>query len=108
METLLEKKILRERGEGDAIGEYESLHEENFLSSWFREDGKEEEEIIMDTGKETKEERSEKRRKTRTKRRVLKEGVSVFFLWRPLKSSVKEGDLESCGWSFFQGLFGEA
>ena len=39
------EKILRERGalpkeEGDAITEYKAMHEENFLSSWLREDGR--------------------------------------------------------------------
>ena len=46
----------------------------------------------------------EKRRKKRTKRRESKEEVTVCFLCSFLKSSVKEGDLESCGglsWSDF-------
>ena len=32
------------------------MHEEHFLSSWSREDGKEKEERIAEMGKETKEE----------------------------------------------------
>ena len=44
--NLAGEKILRERGtlpkeEGDAIREYKAMHEENFLSSWSREDGRE-------------------------------------------------------------------
>ena len=27
--------------DGDAISEYKAMHEENFLSSWLREDGRE-------------------------------------------------------------------
>ena len=39
MESRQREKILRERGalpmeEGDAIGEYTAMHDENFLSSW--------------------------------------------------------------------------
>ena len=37
------------QGRGDVIGECK--HEENFLSSWLRGDGKEKEEIIMEIGK---------------------------------------------------------
>ena len=59
---------MRERGalpkeEGDAIGEYKAMHEENFLSSWLREDGREEEERTVDMSKENEEERGEKRRR---------------------------------------------
>ena len=44
-----ERRIIRERGalpkeEGDAIGEHKAVHEENLLSSWIREDGREKEE----------------------------------------------------------------
>ena len=45
--NLVGEKILRERGalpreEGDAIGKYKATHEENVLSSWLREDGRDE------------------------------------------------------------------
>ena len=37
--NLAKGKILRERGEeGDAVREYKAMHEENFWSSWLRED----------------------------------------------------------------------
>ena len=44
--NLAEEQILRKRGallkeEGDAIREYKAMHEENFLSSWSRQDGRE-------------------------------------------------------------------
>ena len=47
--NLAREKILRERGalpkeEGDAIREYNAVHEEKFSSSWLREDGREKEE----------------------------------------------------------------
>ena len=65
---------MRERGalpkeEGDAIGEYKAVHEENSLSSWLREDGKHKEERVMEVDK----------------RRMLKEDVAVLLLWRPFK-----------------------
>ena len=31
--------------EGDAAREYKTMHEENFLTSWLREDGREKEEL---------------------------------------------------------------
>ena len=44
----------------------------------------------MERGKETKEGMGKKRRrKRRTQRGVLKEDVSVLFLWRPLKFLVR-------------------
>ena len=41
--------MLQDRGalpkeEGDVIGEYKAMHEENFLSSWLREDGEDKKE----------------------------------------------------------------
>ena len=39
------------------------MHEENFLSSWSREDGREREEGTVQMGNESKEERGEKRRR---------------------------------------------
>ena len=79
---LARDKILRERGalpkeEGDAIRECRAMHEENFLSSWLMEDGREKEESTVGMGNESKEERGgkrwqEKRRKKRTKREIQK------------------------------------
>ena len=47
--NLAKEKNLRERGElpkeeSDAVREYKAMHEENFLSSWLREDEKSKEE----------------------------------------------------------------
>ena len=44
--NLAKEKILRDRGElpmeeGDGVREHKAMHEENFLSSWLREDGRE-------------------------------------------------------------------
>ena len=39
------------------------MREENFLSSWLREDGKDKDEIIMEVGKETKEGQKEEERR---------------------------------------------
>ena len=89
--NLAGEEMLRDRGalpkeECDFIREHRTMHEENILSSWLREEETEKEEVILETGKETEEERvkrgEEKRRKKRTKREVLNEGLSVLFLWR--------------------------
>ena len=76
------EKILRDGGalpkeEGDLIREYKAMHEENFLSSWLREDlvgneerGKKEDKKISDEvrKKEKKKRGGEKRRRERRKR----------------------------------------
>ena len=76
---------MRERGalpkeEDDAV------REENFLSSWLREDGREKEERIAKVGEENEEERGEKRKRDEEKEEnqmgtVKKEGVTVLFRW---------------------------
>ena len=79
--NLVREKIMRERGalpkeEGHAIREYKAMHEENFLSSWLREDGREKEERTVDMSNENEEERGEMgEEKGRTKRGLLKEDV---------------------------------
>ena len=73
---------------------YKALHEEHFLSSWLREVGEEKEQIIMEIGKETKEEMGKKRRREEekeenetvfVKRRcvgsVSVEPFDIFILW---------------------------
>ena len=69
---------MKDRGElpkeeGDVMGEYEAMHEEDFWSSWLREDekSKEERKAEAEGGKE-------KRRKKRTKRGRSKEDVRVL------------------------------
>ena len=88
---------MKERGElpnevGDAVREYRATHEENFWSSWLREEERGKEEKTA-RAKKQEEERGEKRKgkrkKKRTKRRRSKEDVRVLFRWRPLKSLVK-------------------
>ena len=67
---------LRERGEfpkeeGDAVREYKAMHEENFCSSWLREDGKVKEgrrKLVRRMKKKEVTRGNEKRRKKRTKR----------------------------------------
>ena len=66
--NLAKEKIMRERGElpkeeGDAVREYKAMHEENFLSSWPREDEKSKEERRAET--EGEGEKREKRGKER-------------------------------------------
>ena len=65
------EKIMKERGElpheeGDAVRECRAMHEENFWSSWLREDerGKEER---MAKAEKNEEERSEKRKREEEK-----------------------------------------
>ena len=113
--NLEREKMHQDRGalpkeEGDIIRENKAMHEENFLGSLLREDGKEKEQIIMETGKDTKEDRKPARRGERRERDegVLKEDVSVVFLWRPLISLPKGIDLESCGGLSWERPSGEA
>ena len=103
--NLVREKVLRERGalpkeEGDVIGEYKAMHEEKFLSSWLREDGKKREEKKLEMGKENEEERSKKRRREEEKEEndtgtVARRCVGLF-LWR-LQIFSQRGDLESGG-----------
>ena len=71
--NLARNKALQDRGalsreEGDAIREYEAMHEENFLNSWLREDGKGKTKREVEVDKEVgdvakKEKRQEQRRR---------------------------------------------
>ena len=88
---------MKERGklpneESDVVREYEAVHEEDFWSSWLREDERSEGDRKTKT-EDKKKKRAKrgkgKRRKKRTKWRLVKEDVRVVFLWKPLKSSVK-------------------
>ena len=59
LRNLVREKIMRERGalpkeEGDAVGENKAMHEENFLSSWLREDESEKEERTVENRREEK------------------------------------------------------
>ena len=93
--------------EGDVTREYKAMHEENFLSSWLREDGNEKEERIMKIGKKTKEEIGEKRRREEEKenetRSVKMKMCPFLFLGglQYIQSRVRSGDL---WWSFLGGL----
>ena len=91
------RKIMKERGElpnevGDAVRKYKAaMHEENFWSSWLREEdrGKEETRRQQRRKKKGVKRGKEKRRKKRTKRKRTQEDVKVLFRWRPLTFSVK-------------------
>ena len=63
------RKIFRERGkeEGDAVREYKAMHEENFLSSWEREDARGTEERTAKVSEKIEEERGEKRKREEEK-----------------------------------------
>ena len=66
--NLARERILRERGavpkeEGDPTGSHRPVHEENFVSIWLKEDGREKEEGTVEMGNEREEERDEKRRR---------------------------------------------
>ena len=96
-----EKKVLRERGalpkeEGDAVREYKAMHEESFLSSWLREDGGEKEKRTVEMSGENEErDEEEKGKEKRAKQGLLKEDVTMLFLWKPWKflSRVRSGEL---------------
>ena len=79
--------------EGDAVREYRAVHEDNFWSSWPREEERKVKRKGWQKPRRMKEKRvkrgKEKRRKKITKRRQSKEDVRVLFRWRPLKFSVK-------------------
>ena len=68
------EKVLQDRGEwseeeGDAIREFQSTPEDNFLSSWLREDGKNTEEKIGEVGKKNRRRDGQKKDKRRGKRK---------------------------------------
>ena len=94
--NLVREKVLRERGalpkeEGDVIRKFKAMHEENFLSRWFREDGREKQGRILKWTRRTEKNGAKRgkgnERKKRTKRRLLKEDVTVLL---PLNFCVKE------------------
>ena len=93
---------MKERGEllneeGDAVRENRTMHEENFWSSWLRENvrGREERVAKAEKNEEEKGEKGkEKRRSKGTKRGQSKEDVRIVFRWRPL---VKRETWVSCG-----------
>ena len=85
--NLAREKMLQDRGvllkeEGVVVREYKAMHEENFLSSWLREDRKDGEEKSKGNGQEDRrrdEQKADEGRGERRKRNgeVLKEGVWV-------------------------------
>ena len=95
--TLRRKKLKGKRRvakeEGDAEREHKAMHEENFLSSWLREDvrGKKirRRKLVRRMKRKGVKGGKQKRRKKRTKRRESKEEGTVYLWLRPLKSLVK-------------------
>ena len=84
------RKVLHDRRElleeeGDVIGEYKAMHEDNFLSSWLSEDGKEMGDRIMEQALKPKKKGvkggGEKRIMKKTRLGLSKEDVSVLFRW---------------------------
>ena len=80
---------------GEAVRDYRVMHEENFWSSWIREDEREREVKKKERQEPRRMKRKsvrrgkERRRKKRTKRRRSEEDVRVLFLLRLLKFLVK-------------------
>ena len=75
---LARENVLQDRGEwskeeGDVIREYKAMHEENFLSSWLREERNDREEWLKEVDKETDEETC----KTRTREEERRENETV-------------------------------
>ena len=52
---------IKYKEEGNVFRECQAMNEENFLSSWLREDGKSKESRIIEVDKETKEKTGQKR-----------------------------------------------
>ena len=114
--NLAKEKIMKERGElpnevGDAVREYRAMHEENFWSSWLREDERGKKEGTARAEKK-EEERVEKRKRedekeeneTPTVKRRCEGIVSV----EAFEIYSQGGDVESCGDLSWGGSFGEA
>ena len=104
--NLVREKVLQVWGElpkeaADVIREYKAMHEEKYLSSWLREEGREEEERIMEIGKETKEEMGKKRRREEEKEENETGSVvrrCVGFVSAQALDIFSQGeDLDSCG-----------
>ena len=99
---MAKESVLRERGElpkeeGDAVRENRAMHEENFWSSWLRED---------ERGKEERTARAEKNEEERCEKRRIEEekeeNQTGSVLWRPLTSFVKGEtwrDVVICFWA---------
>ena len=99
--------MLQDRGalpteEGDVVREYKAMHEEQFLSSWSREDGKDKKERNMVVDRETKEDVS------KTRKREEKEENETVIVKRRCVNAAEAFDInrqeevsESCGnsWS---------
>ena len=107
--NLAKEHILRERGElpkeeGDAVREHMATHEENVLSSWFREDGRVKEERTVEMSTENEEERGEKRRREGEKEENetgrVKRRCEDFVSVEASEIFSQEADLESLWWSF--------
>ena len=59
---MLEDRVALPREDGDLLREYQAVHEENFLSSWLREEGKELERERLNKKAKEEECKSEKER----------------------------------------------
>ena len=104
---LATEKILRERGalpkeEGSDAGRgYKAMHDENFLSSWLREDGREKEERTVKMSGDIEEERGEKRKREGEKEEnetgSVKRRCNGFVSVKAFDIFSQGGDLESCG-----------
>ena len=87
--------------EGDIVREYTAMHEEHFLSSWWKEVRKDKEERVIEIDQKTKEEVSKKR--TREEEKEENETVIVKRRCVNLVSTEAAGifsqgeDSESCG-----------
>ena len=82
---------VKRRCDGSASVEA-SMHEEDFWSSWLREDKKSKEERKAEAegeGEEEGEKRKRNEEKEENETGTVNEDVRVWFLWKPLKFSVK-------------------
>ena len=103
--NLAKEKIMKERrelpnGEGDAVREQKAMHEENFWSSWLREDERGEEERMAESEK-NEEEKGDKRKREEEKEvnetGTVKRRCEGFVSVEAFEIFGQGGDLESCG-----------
>ena len=96
---------MKERGElpneeGDVVREYKAMHEENFRSSWLREEERSKEERMAKAEKneeENGERRKREEEKEESETETVKRRCEGFVSVEDFEIFSQEGDVESCG-----------
>ena len=100
--NLAKEKIMKERGElldeeGDAVREFQAMHEQHFWSNWLREDERGKEEKVAKTVKNEKEKKKGKEEKVENATGTVKRRCEGFVSVEAFKIFGQWRDLESCG-----------